>query len=87
VHWRQAYLGMMTVEVEKITGSIGRYRDFDDSFLPLKVSMSERWGRVNRAYHKGDGLPAVSFYQFGEKRIIINDAVAVVWTSSVGFVW
>jgi hypothetical protein len=64
--WTQAYQGMRIVEVNKITGSVGRYRDFDGSFLPLKVSMGERWGRIDRAYHRGDELPAVSLYKIGE---------------------
>jgi hypothetical protein len=62
----QAYRGMRTVEVEKITGSVGRYRDFDGSFLPHKKSMIERWGRVDRAYHQGVELPAVSLYKIGD---------------------
>lgn len=62
----QAYRGMRTVEVEKITGSVGRYRDFDGSFLPHKKSMSERWSRVDSAYHRGVELPAVSLYKIGE---------------------
>src|SRR5215207_6117623 len=66
VSWTQAYRGMRTVEVEKITGSVGRCRDFDGSFLPRKVSMSERWGRIDRAYHRGDELPAVSLYKIGD---------------------
>lgn len=64
--WSQAYRGMRAVEVEKIVGSVGRYRDFDASFLPLKKSMVHRWGRVDRAYHRGTELPAVSLYKVGE---------------------
>ena len=64
--WSQAYRGMRTVEVEKITGSVGRCRDFDGSFLPLKKSMADRWGRIDRAYHRGDELPAVSLYKIGD---------------------
>jgi hypothetical protein len=66
VHWSQVYRGMRTVEVEKITGSVGRCRNFDGSFLPLRVSMAHRWGRVDRAYHRGVELPAVSLYKIGE---------------------
>ena len=51
VQWSQAYQGMRTVDVEKITGSVGRYQDFDGSFLPLKRNMANRWGRIDRAYH------------------------------------
>jgi hypothetical protein len=64
--WSQVYRGMKTVEVEKIVGSVGRWRDFDESFLPVKVNMSQRWGHVDRAYHQGVELPAVSLYKIGE---------------------
>jgi hypothetical protein len=63
--WSQVYRGMKTVEVEKITGSVGRCRDFDESFLPVKVNMSARWGSVDRAYHQGIELPTVSLYKVG----------------------
>jgi hypothetical protein len=66
VRWSQAYRGMRTVEVEKITGSVGRCRDFDGSFLPLKRTMGERWGRIDCAYHRGEELPAVSLYKIGD---------------------
>jgi hypothetical protein len=68
--WTQGYLGMRTVEVEKITGSVGRYRDFDGSFLPLKKSMVARWGRVDRAYHRGYELPSVSLYKIGDRYFV-----------------
>ncbi len=64
--WTQAYRGMRTVEVEKITGSVGRHRDFDSSFLPRKLSMSDRWRRIDQAYHRGVELPAVSLYKIGD---------------------
>ena len=64
--WNQVYRGMRVVEVEKITGSVGRYKDFDESFLPNKKSMSQRWSRVDRAYHQGVELPAVSLYKIDE---------------------
>jgi hypothetical protein len=66
----QAYRGMRTVEVEKIAGSVGRYKDFDGSFLPRKKSMGERWGRVDRAYHQGVELPAVSLYKVGDTYLV-----------------
>src|SRR5215207_2777829 len=64
--WNQVYRGMRVVEVEKITGSVGRYKDLDEYFLPNKKSMSQRWSRVDCAYHKGVELPAVSLYKIGE---------------------
>jgi hypothetical protein len=68
--WTQGYLGIRIVEVEKITGSVGRYRDFDGAFLPLKRNMVDRWGRIDRAYHRGDELPAVSLYKIGDRYFV-----------------
>jgi hypothetical protein len=65
--WSQARLpGIRPVEVEKIAGSVGRYKDFDGDFLPRKKSMCQRWSRVDRAYHEGVELPAVSLFKIGE---------------------
>ena len=58
--------GIRPVEVEKIVGSVGRYKDFDRDFLPRKKYMCQRWSRVDRAYHEGVELPTVSLYKIGE---------------------
>jgi hypothetical protein len=86
VGWSQAYRGIRTVEVEKITGSVGRYRDFDESFLPLKASMSDRWSRIDRAYHRGDELPLVSLYKIGDAYFVRdgNHRVSVARYHGVG---
>ena len=63
---------MRTVEVERITGSVGRYKDFDRFFLPRKRSMGERWSRVDSAYHQGVELPAVSLYKVGDEYFVVD---------------
>jgi hypothetical protein len=68
----QSYRGMRTVEVEKIAGSVGRYKDFDGDFLPRKMSMGQRWGRVDSAYHEGVELPAVSLYKIGDEYFVVD---------------
>lgn len=69
-HWTQGYQGMRTVEVERINGSVGRYKDFDAAFLPLDRNMGERWSRIDRAYHRGVELPAVSLYKVGDRYFV-----------------
>src|SRR5918994_1726926 len=44
------YRGTRVVEVEEIVGSVGRWRDFDRSFLPTRASIGERWKRIDRAF-------------------------------------
>jgi hypothetical protein len=45
--------------VEEIIGSVGRWRDFDRSFLPAKASVGQRWKRIDRAFQRGEELPPV----------------------------
>ena len=65
-------LGLRTVSTERIAGSVGRFRDFDGEFLPLKQSMVDRWGRIDRAYHRGVELPAVSLYKVGGYYFVLD---------------
>src|ERR671929_808609 len=62
----QVYLGMRTVPVEKIVGSVGRYRDFDRAFLPSKGDLGDRWKRIDRMMHRAEELPPVSLYKIGD---------------------
>jgi hypothetical protein len=52
--------------LDKIVGSVGRYRDFTREFLP-KGSISEsRWRAVDAAMHSQTGLPPIEVYQVGD---------------------
>ena len=59
------YRGTRTVPVAQIGGSVGRWSEFDRDFLPTRASMEERWKRIDRAFHRGEELPAVSLYKVG----------------------
>jgi hypothetical protein len=62
----QVYLGMRTVEVAKIVGSVGRHRDFDRAFLPSKGDLSARWKRIDEMMHRAEELPPISLYKIGD---------------------
>ena len=62
----QSYVGTMPVEVDKIAGSVGRYRDFDRAFLPLQSHTSSRWKAIAEAYREGRSLPPVKLYKVGD---------------------
>ena len=59
-------IGRRVVPVERIVGSVGRYRDFDQTFLPTRASVGEKWKRIDRAFHRGQELPPVMLYKVGE---------------------
>src|SRR5215211_975998 len=62
----QVYLGMRTVEVAKIVGSVGRHRDFDRAFLPSKGDLGARWKRIDEMMHRAEELPPISLYKIGD---------------------
>ena len=62
----QSYIGLQTVELSKIIGSAGRYRDFDRAFLPLQAKTKDRWLNVDRAHLTNINLPPVHLYKIGD---------------------
>ncbi len=58
--------GRRVVDLQKIVGSVGRSRDFDSSFMPLRAAAGERWKRVDLAFYRDQALPPVSLYKLGD---------------------
>jgi hypothetical protein len=67
--------GRMIVEVARIVGSVGRHRDYDRAFMPVRaanMARAERWKRVDRAFHKMCDLPPVCLFKV-EDRYFVYD--------------
>jgi hypothetical protein len=64
--------GMRVVEVEEIVGSVGRWRDFDRSFLPARASVGHKWKRIDRAFHRTEDLPPVELYKLEEAYFVVD---------------
>lgn len=62
----QRHLGLMTVPLDKIIGSEGRYGDFDRHFLPRSDHIRDRWMNVDRANQLYIDLPPVDLYKIGD---------------------
>ncbi len=62
----QRDLGLQTVPLDKIIGSVGRYRDFDRAFLPIQSQTSERWMNIKKASYEEIVLPPVDLYKIGD---------------------
>jgi hypothetical protein len=54
------------VPLDKIVGSVGRYRDFNSAFLPKNEALQERWARVDAARESLEGLPPVDLLKVGD---------------------
>ncbi|MEM7334338.1 MAG: hypothetical protein AAF490_19805 [Chloroflexota bacterium] len=62
----QRDLGAQTIPIDKIIGSVGRYRDFDRAFLPLQATNSQRWINISVARYEDVELPAIDVYKIGD---------------------
>jgi nucleotide-binding universal stress UspA family protein len=58
--------GLNEIPLDKIVGSVGRYRDFTRTFLPRDPSIRERWKRIYAAAQGMEGLPPIEVYQVGD---------------------
>jgi hypothetical protein len=81
-------IGRRAVPVERVVGSVGRYLDFDRTFLPLNASVEERWKRVDRAFHRDEDLPPVVLFKVGDAYFVEdgNHRVSVARYQGVGWI-
>lgn len=64
-------LGRRTVEVGRVVGSVGRWREFDGGFMPTRASAG-RWKRVDLAFRMGLDLPPVVLYKLGGDYYVVD---------------
>jgi hypothetical protein len=62
----QHHAGLQEIPLEKIVGSVGRYRDFDRAFLPTQRVTSDRWINISKARYADAALPSIDVYQIGD---------------------
>jgi hypothetical protein len=58
--------------VEEIVGSVGRWDEFDRSFLPARASVGHKWKRIDRAFHCTEDLPPVKLYKLEEAYFVVD---------------
>lgn len=66
------YRGVQTVALEKIVGTVNRYKDFDRAFLPTQAHTASRWQRVSRAWYDEVSLPPILLYQVGDIYFVVD---------------
>ncbi len=78
------YQGVQVVPLDKVVGSVDRYRDFDRLFLPTQSHTQDRWRRVNRAWYHDHSLPPVVLYKVGEVYFVVDGNHRVSVASAQG---
>jgi hypothetical protein len=67
----KSYKGLQDIPLDQIRGSVGRYRDFTQSFMPRNPKMRDRWERVN-AVAIDRGLPPIEVYKVGDAYFVLD---------------
>ncbi|WHU45298.1 chromosome partitioning protein ParB [Gordonia sp. L191] len=68
----ETYLGLQTVEVASIVGSVDRTKDFDRYFRPTSARIRSRWQRLAAAQRRGESMPPVRLYRIGGMHFVID---------------
>jgi len=74
-----------SVPLEKIVGSVGRYRDFTREFLPRSNVSSSRWANLDAAVNSLEGVPPVELYKIGDVYFVRDGNHRVSVARSNGF--
>jgi hypothetical protein len=63
-------LGLQSVALDSIVGTVDRSRDFDRRFRPTSGRVRARWERIAAAQNRGEPLPPISVYRVGDLHFV-----------------
>jgi hypothetical protein len=61
----ERYLGVRTIDLDTVVGTVDSHRDFDRRFRPTSARVRERWERVALAQRRGEPMPPIDVYRVG----------------------
>jgi hypothetical protein len=78
-------LGLQTIELDSIVGTVDRSRDFDRRFLPTSSRLRSRWERIATAMRRGEEIPPIDVYRIGELHFVKDGHHRVSVGRALGF--
>ncbi|HKP88657.1 MAG TPA: hypothetical protein VJT75_01665 [Thermoleophilaceae bacterium] len=63
-------LGVRTIPLDSIVGTVGRTREFDRSFRPTSNRTRQRWERIADAQRRGEAMPPIDVYRIGDVHFV-----------------
>ncbi|MEA2289043.1 MAG: hypothetical protein QOD55_1040, partial [Solirubrobacteraceae bacterium] len=66
----ERYVGLLTIELDSVLGTVDRGRGFDRQFRPTTARVRARWERIANAARRGESLPPISVYRIGEVHFV-----------------
>jgi hypothetical protein len=65
-------IGMRSIALDSIVGSVDRTRDFDRRFRPTSGRVRERWQRLALAHRRGEAIPPIEVYRVGDMHFVYD---------------
>lgn len=65
-------LGIREVSLDKIVGSVEKYKDFDKNFVPKNEIIKERWIKIYIAYMNEQSIPPVILYKIKDNYYVYD---------------
>lgn len=63
-------LGLQTIRLDTIVGTVDSSRDFDRRFRPTSNRVRERWERLALAQRRGEPIPPIDVYRVGDLHFV-----------------
>jgi hypothetical protein len=63
-------LGLQTIRLDTVVGSVDSTRDFDRRFRPTSSRVRARWERLALAQARGEPMPPIDVYRIGELHFV-----------------
>jgi hypothetical protein len=71
--WRgERRLGLQTIELGTVAGTVDSRRDFDRRFRPTSNRVRQRWERLDLAQRRGVSLPPIDVYRVGDVHFVMD---------------
>jgi hypothetical protein len=68
----ERHLGLESISVDSIVGSVDRTAEFDRRFRPTSGRVRERWQRLALAHRRGEPIPPIEVYRVGELHFVYD---------------
>jgi hypothetical protein len=63
-------IGLRTIPLDSIVGTVDRTREFDRSFRPTTRRVKRRWQRIAEAIRRGQSMPPIDVYRIGDMHFV-----------------
>ena len=66
----ERFLGLQSIELDSIVGTVERSREFDRGFRPTSSRVRGRWERIAEAERRGEAMPPIDVYRIGQLHFV-----------------